>query len=401
MIASKKGCLVKCLVYLAPVPLNSPSQRPHHFVQWAHQRMGCNICWVEPYPVRLPRFSDLRRLGGRLHKNHRMLGPEWRNAPWLQVLHARSLPMEPVPGGAQINGWLQQPLRRRLLDLLHRPDTWLAVGRPSGLALALCSSRQGQGVLYDVMDDMPQFSSGLSRRWMAHLHTLLLTQAQAVWGSSTQIVKALAGRTRQPAILVRNGTELPPEPMSGRTPGGIGTAAHAQAPLVLGYVGTLANWFDWQTLSRLALSLPHARIDIYGPLECSLPPTLPPNVRLLGSVPHAQIFALMQDWHAGLIPFAHNTLTQSVDPVKYYEYRACGLPVLTTLFGEMPHHAATDDGVWPLESLAPDGLEQRLRDWHERLATHQAQGIPLAPNCLRQAGWHTRFEEGAAACGWV
>ena len=35
-----KECLLKRLVYLAPVPLNSPSQRPHHFVQWAHERLG-------------------------------------------------------------------------------------------------------------------------------------------------------------------------------------------------------------------------------------------------------------------------------------------------------------------------------------------------------------------------
>jgi hypothetical protein len=37
----------------------------------------------------------------------------------------------------------------------------------------------------------------------------------------------------------------------------------------------------------------------------------------------------------GLIPFKKTDLTASVDPIKYYEYRALGLPILSTRFGEM------------------------------------------------------------------
>ena len=79
----------------------------------------------------------------------------------------------------------------------------------------------------------------------------------------------------------------------------------------------------------------------------------------------------------------------------------CGLPVLTTLFGEMPHHAAEDDGVWPLETLLSEGLEERLRDWHQQQALLHAQGQPLAPARLNTATWAARFEAGARICGWV
>jgi hypothetical protein len=43
----------------------------------------------------------------------------------------------------------------------------------------------------------------------------------------------------------------------------------------------------------------------------------------------------MQDFDVGLIPFKRTDLTASVDPIKYYEYRALHLPVLSTCFGEM------------------------------------------------------------------
>lgn len=394
---------MKRLVYLSPVALNSPSQRPHHFVEWAHARLGCEIVWVEPYPVRLPRLGDLRRLKPKTRIQGTDLAPCWRNASWLNVLSAPSLPLEPLPGGAALIGWMQHSVRQRLSALLKDSDTWLVAGRPSGMALALCEAQQGQRVLYDVMDDMAQFSQGASRRWMEHAHHSLLKQAELVWGSSGRIVHALQGRTRRPAILVRNGTMLPPAARSAGTTG-VGSASHAQAALVLGYVGMLASWFDWQILCQIATALPQAQIHVYGPLESTVPSSLPPNVQLRGVVAHSRIFELMRSWHAGLIPFRHTPLTASVDPVKYYEYRACGLPVLSTMFGEMPHHAANDTGVWPLETLEalkPGELEARLRHWHEAQAVQHAQGLPLSPASLQHATWPARFEAGAILGGWL
>ena len=355
---------------------------------------------MEPYPVRLPRWDDLRRLMPKTRAQGANLEPSWHHAPWLEVLKAPSLPLEPLPGAAALIGWMQHTVRQRLIALLKDSDTWLVAGRPSGMALALCEAQQGQRVLYDVMDDMAQFSRGISRRWMEHAHRSLLGRAERVWGSSERIIRALQDGTRHPAALVRNGTTLPPPADSSATIG-VGTAHHAHAALVLGYVGTLASWFDWQTLCRVATALPQAQIHVYGPLESSAPPTLPPNVQLRGVVAHARIFELMQSWHAGLIPFLHTPLTESVDPVKYYEYRACGLPVLSTMFGEMPHHAANDEGVWPLETLELDDLENRLRHWHEKQALQHALGLPLAPACLNNATWSARFEAGAILCGWL
>lgn len=392
---------LKRLVYLSPVPLNSPSQRPHHFVEWAQTRLDCKVCWVDPYPVRLPRFSDVRRVIANARNQPTSLGPAWVDAPWLQVLQAPSIPLEPLPGGAALIGRLQRSVREQLQALLNDTDTWLVAGRPSGMALALCEAQKGRRVLYDVMDDMAQFSQGISRRWMEHAHRCLLMQSEAVWGSSERIIQSLRGLTRAPAILVRNGTTLPSESYFAQNMEGIGTSVHAQAPLVFGYVGTLATWFDWQALRRLAIAMPHAQIHVYGPLESTMPSALPSNVQLRGAVPHSQVFALMRSWHAGLIPFLHNQLTQSVDPVKYYEYRACGLPVLSTMFGEMPHHAADDEGVWSLETMEFESLEKRLRSWHQLLVQRHAQGQPLAPANLQSATWSARFESGSYKCGWL
>ena len=43
-------------------------------------------------------------------------------------------------------------------------------------------------------------------------------------------------------------------------------------------------------------------------------------------------------------------LTNSVDPIKYYEYKALGLPVISTNFGEMSFHSV-NHGVFISQSL--------------------------------------------------
>lgn len=360
-------------------------------MHWAHAHWGCDILWLQPYPVRLPRWSDLHRFK-RSHVTRQSLGPTWREASWLQVAQPFSLPLEPLSLGRLVLRHGQRELREQVQSLLADEHTWLAIGRPSGLAVDLCTAVGGRRVLYDVMDDMPHFNQGLSQGWMQHTHEQLLRQAELVWGSSRKLVQAMQGRTQQPALLVRNGTTLPDA--STLPP----RHHDASRPLVLGYVGTIASWFDWHSLLELARALPAARVEVYGPLECTPPEPLPNSVTLHGPIPHDQVFALMSRWDAGLIPFVRNTLTASVDPVKYYEYRACGLPVLSTMFGEMPEHAQHDAGLWNMEDRQLlQQLPARLAQWQQERAQQLAQGASPIPDYIQAASWRARFASGSHA----
>ena len=360
-------------------------------MQWAHEHWGCEVWWIQPYPVRLPRLSDFRRLRRSQTQD---LGPQWRNAPWLHTLSSPVLPVEPFALG---RAWLQHSQRKllsELLQLLADDDCWLVIGRPSGLAVDLCEQLQGRHVLYDVMDDMPHFSRGLSQRWMRKVHEQVLSQAELVWGSAQKLIDAMQGQTRQPPILVRNGTHLPAPAPNEAGP----TSQVAQKQMVLGYVGTIASWFDWQAVIELAVALPEAQIEIYGPLEAAIPSDLPSSIALRGPVPYEQVFDLMRNWNAGLIPFVRNTLTDSVDPVKYYEYRACGLPVISTMFGEMPLHLQNDPGLWDMQAAdLVDSLPQKLQDWEQQRAHNAASGKPGIPDYIKAASWPARFAQGAQA----
>ncbi|NLX18354.1 MAG: glycosyltransferase family 1 protein, partial [Desulfobulbus sp.] len=104
---------------------------------------------------------------------------------------------------------------------------------------------------------------------------------------------------------------------------------------IFGYVGTMAAWFDWDWVTALANSRADDEIRLIGPLFKSPTKRLPNNIRLLPPCKHAAALKAMLEFDVGLIPFKKNELTTSVDPIKYYEYRALALPVLSTDFGEM------------------------------------------------------------------
>jgi len=104
---------------------------------------------------------------------------------------------------------------------------------------------------------------------------------------------------------------------------------------VLGYVGTIATWFDWEWVITLAKTRPSDVVRLIGPVFAPAPVALPQNIEMMPSCNHQAALLAMQDFDVGLIPFKKNELTASVDPIKYYEYRALGLPVVSTDFGEM------------------------------------------------------------------
>ena len=71
-------------------------------------------------------------------------------------------------------------------------------------------------------------------------------------------------------------------------------------------------------------------------------------MRLLPACKQSEAAGHLARFSAGLIPFRSNALTAGVDPIKYYDYRAAGLPVLSTRFGEMALRGR-DDGVYFLD----------------------------------------------------
>ena len=358
------------LIYFAPVPWDSYEQRPHYFIRDFLRAGGTSVAWINPYPARLPEWRDLMR-------------QDFRDAPLLlsrphglEVHTPGGLPIDPLPGGAAVNEMLfWQPL----LDALRASDDTQApiigVGRPTQLALTAINSLKSAWTFYDAMDDFPEFYSGRSRTAAAQTESAIAAHVSKIFVSSPSLAKKFAD-AGPPVTLLANAFDmalLPP------------VSPDLQRPPHAGFIGCMGRWFDWAATVKLANAIAPVPVTLIGPLASAAPGTLPANVTLHPPCSQADAITWLKMFSVGLIPFVRNTLTDGVDPIKYYQYRGAGLPVLSTRFGAMAMRSdrdhtyfVDDDGGAAIafeharrdRTAASDAAVFRAEnDWSRRFAT--------------------------------
>jgi hypothetical protein len=325
------------LLYFSPVPAGSYAQRPHFLVRAWLERGAESVLWVNPYPCRLPQWQDVRRVRG--------LGDQGTPVdPRVGVLHVPALPVEPLPLGAWFNRRLFWRSAWREMEQFAAEGPWtLGVGRPSALALAAIDELQPTASFFDAMDNFPEFHHGLSRQAMRRHEDAIARRVDLVMASSTFLADKFARRGLHVEKLL-NACE------SNEGLRSLGPRPAHPGPFcpVLGYLGCLGRWFDWPLVVGLAEAMPETRIELVGPCAVRPPRKLPANIRLFPPCKQSEVAGHLSRFTAGLIPFQTSALTAGVDPIKFYEYRAAGLPVLSTSFGEMALRGR-DDGVYFLD----------------------------------------------------
>lgn len=104
------------------------------------------------------------------------------------------------------------------------------------------------------------------------------------------------------------------------------------------YVGSFDTWFDIKLVKYCAEKLSDINFYLIGPdkIDMSILGECK-NVFILGKRDYKDIPNYLYYSDAGIIPFIPNSLTDSVTPIKLYEYMSEGLNVVSTNFKEMQH----------------------------------------------------------------
>lgn len=147
------------------------------------------------------------------------------------------------------------------------------------------------------------------------------------------------------------------------------------------FVGAIADWFDTQLMAETARRLSHVSFVLVGPEMTDMRPLEGlANVHRLGRRPYETVPSYLKNAQVGLIPFRQDELVRSVNPIKLFEYLACGLPVVSTDWEELRRLdtpadlcGSVDEFVAVIErNIAapadPTGLVNfaRKADWRER-----------------------------------
>ena len=106
---------------------------------------------------------------------------------------------------------------------------------------------------------------------------------------------------------------------------------------IIGFYGSFAPWIDYEYIKHLAKEMPDCNIVMIGydyewgkgAFAKSRISELP-NVHIINSQPYNKLKYFSQFFDVAMIPFRIYEVTNSVSPVKLFEFMAQGIPVVTS-----------------------------------------------------------------------
>ncbi len=104
---------------------------------------------------------------------------------------------------------------------------------------------------------------------------------------------------------------------------------------IVGFTGVLFNFLDYDLIAYIASRNPYISFVLVGPVESSAKKSIDrlknyKNTYLLGRKPKEDISHYIHSFDVCINPFKIDEVSRSVNPLKIYEYLACGKPVVST-----------------------------------------------------------------------
>ncbi|WP_277209469.1 glycosyltransferase [Isoptericola croceus] len=334
------------LVVMSLEPWDEVWRRNQHLVaEMMRARPDTRVLFVEPVSDPL---HDLRRgVGPRRGRGLRAAPPPDGVGPgriWL-FQPTKALPRRVDPSGDRRRS---AAVRRAARSIgITRPVLW--VNDPYG---ATVSRETGWPTLYDITDDWTTASRGSAEsRRILEADQFLVETAAAVTVCSPVLVSRK--EEFRPVVLVSNGVDVEHYRRPTSPPTDLPRGRTAV------YVGTLhADRLDLELCEETARALGDTgSLVLVGPNSLTRSDTdrlLDAGVVLLGPRPYDQVPAYLQHADLLVVPHVVDAFTDSLDPIKLYEYRAVGRPVVSTPVAGFrdtsdPHVTVSADVSFPTE----------------------------------------------------
>jgi glycosyltransferase involved in cell wall biosynthesis len=341
------------------------------------------VLFVESLGLRQPQLArrDLTRIRRRLRRG---LAPP-RAVDGLHVRSPLVLPFHRYRAVRALNRRLLPALVRRAVRRLGfgpGPILWAYVPQAEVLLQALAPEL----VVYHCVDDMAA-QAGIDAGSFRAAERRFAARADLVLASAP----GLASRMRTLSDNVLDAPNVADTELFA-TALGAGPLdpelAALPAPRIVFTGAIVRTKLDLDLLIALARARREWSFALVGPVGLGDPGTdvsalaREPNIHLLGPRAYSALPGVLRAADAGLIPYARNELTESIFPMKVYEYLAAGLPVVATPLPALANVAevatAPDaQGIVGLleEAIADDDPERRAErsrgaashSWERRL----------------------------------
>jgi glycosyltransferase involved in cell wall biosynthesis len=258
---------------------------------------------------------------------------------------------------------------------------------------------------YDKYDAYVGHDAGAA----AAVERRVLARADVVIAASSALARDLTERGGRNVKFLPHGVDVRPFEEAGATPAELAAIPRPR----IGYVARIDERIDVEALEAVAAARPDWSIVIIGPEAFQTPGgwaawqrlSAHPNVHRLGGKEQSSIPAYIAGLDVGVLSYRRDNWGRWVQPIKAYEYLACGKPVVSSDieaaagFGDLVRVArSASDWVAAIgAALREDGAELRVRrvafarenSWDRRVASlERALEDALAPDGRGVSGAH-------------
>lgn len=244
----------------------------------------------------------------------------------------------------KFNEWI---LRRHIRFASRRlgfrsPILWLNDHR----AVHMVDGMGECSVIYDITDDWSEFTQSAALRALTIAQdSELCRRADAVIVCSEELLKKKQSLARN-LHLVKNGVDAAHYECVLDATGPLPPEADAWQKPVFGYTGSIhPDRVDVDLVEKIARAFPSGTVALIGPMMLSADDQAMlracGNVVMTGPVAYARLPELMRAFDVCITPHRVTPFTESLNPIKLWEYLAAGKPIVSTDvagFRDYPEH---------------------------------------------------------------
>ena len=163
-------------------------------------------------------------------------------------------------------------------------------------------------LVYDCCDEVAEFSSSY-KEVATKNENYLIENANVLFCSAKNLYDRLI--LKNPNVhIVRNAAEYE------HFANAVCNNGHG-----IGFVGAIADWINIDIIQYLAENLPEEQLHIIGPVSVNVDEIRKlDNVKFYGKQDYENLPKLLKNFKVAIAPFKINSLTLSVNPIKFYEY---------------------------------------------------------------------------------
>ncbi|MBL7105787.1 MAG: glycosyltransferase [Bacteroidales bacterium] len=372
------------IVILYGPPWDQPAQlSKHHFARlWAHDR---RVLYVEA-PVNPVSFITRKQEAKRLWKRYKN-GPEKVcNNLWVTTF------FYPLPyrgsryllGGKWVNNINQYFVKKKLkkqISELGFINPVLFIG--GAHALPLLDDFKDSLKIYHCSDDytlvpsFPQSFTDIESKFIKKCDLVVTT---------TDELKRSKQHLNSNIISIPNGADIDHFAQTQNEHVSIAKEIRVLPKPVIGYIGSIFRWLHQEWIDYAARINRDYSFVFIGPITTDISKLQNrKNIFFLGPRPYDSLPQYLKGFDVATIPFTIDGVTLKASPIKFYEYLASGLPIVST---ELPDLKPFGEITFLVKNKKQfsDQLNIAIKSDNSELRTKRME-------ISKKFSWETRFNE--------